>query len=272
MGVKTLLTLEQANSLFKEYIFERIVPTKDGISDTTYLAFNSDGGYVVKYYENATQDEIDAEDRLLKNLHNHGLKVNFVLAEGKENKKWKLFSYIDGKSVLRPSFVEIRQIATFLAKMHKFTKADRSVKNVFDGKKIKEELQTVKRKNIKVYHQMKELEQMSFSQKIGIIHGDLFTDNAKFVSNRLSGVFDFVESGRGSFIQDVGVTALSWTSGSLARRNYFLNCYNSAAKIKLSRKELKRGMHFGALYYAMSRFNGEKLDYRELLKKYKDLV
>jgi len=272
MGVKTLLTLEEANSLFSKYTFESIEPTKDGISDTTYLAFSPDGGYVIKYYENATQDEIDAEGRLLKNLHNHGLKVNYVLAHGKENKRWKLFSYVDGKSLLTPSFIEIRQIATFLAKMHRFSKTDRSVKNVFNAKKIKEELQTVKRKNIKVYHQIKELEQMSFRQKIGIIHGDLFTDNAKFVSSKLSGVFDFVESGKGSFIQDIGVTALSWASGSLAKKNYFLKCYNSASKVKLSRKELNSGMRFGALYYSMSRFNGEKLDYKELLRKYRDLV
>jgi len=272
MGVKTSLTLEKANLLFKEYSFERIVPTKDGISDTTYLAFSSVGGYVIKYYESARQEEIDAEEELLKSLYNHGLKVNSVLAESENSRRWKLFSYIDGKSILRPNFVEIRQIAIFLAKMHRFTKADRSVKNVFDAKKIKEELQIVKRENIKVYHQIKELEQMSFSDKIGIIHGDLFTDNAKFVSNKLSGVFDFVESGRGSFIQDVGVTALSWASGSLAKKNYFLNCYNNASKVKLSRKELNRGMRFGALYYSMRRFSSQKLDYKELLRKYRDLI
>jgi len=272
MGVKTSLTLEQANLLFKEYFFETIEPTKDGISDTTYLAFNFDGAYVIKYYENATDEEIDAEVELLKSLHKHGLKVNFVLAENKDNKRWKLFSYIAGKSALAPSFVEIRQIAIFLAKMHIFSKTDRSVKNVFDAKKIKCELQILKRKNIKVYHQLKELKQMSFSKKIGIIHGDLFIDNAKFVSRKLSGVYDFIEAGRGSFIQDAGITALSWTSGSLAKRAYFLKCYNSASKVKLSKKELNSGMRFGALYYAMSRFNGKKLEYRELLKKYRDLV
>jgi len=272
MGVKTSLTLEKANLLFKEYIFETIVPTKYGISDTTYLAFSTDSAYVIKYYENATQEEIDEEEELLKNLHNHGLKVNFVLAESLDNRRWKLFSYIDGKSVLRPSFIEIRQIATFLAKMHTLCKSNVSEKDVFDAKKIKEELQVVKGENIKVYHQVKEIERIKFSKNIGIIHGDLFTDNAKFVSRKLSGVYDFVEAGSGSFAQDAGVTALSWAFNSLAKRSYFLRCYNSASKVKLSRKELNSGMRFGALYYAMSRFNGKKLDYRELLKKYRDLV
>jgi len=272
MGVKTLLTLEKANSLFSQYAFKTIEPTKDGISDTTYLAFNSEGSHVIKYYENATYKEIDAEERLLENLRHYGLKVNFVLAENKDNKRWKLFSYIDGKSILRPNFLEIRQIAIFLAKMHMFCKSNVSVKDVFDIKKIKEELQVLKSKNIKIYHQIKEVERIKFSKNIGIIHGDLFTDNAKFLSSKLSGVYDFAKAGRGSFIQDVGITALSWTSGSLAKRAYFLKCYNSASKVKLSKKELNSGMRFGALYYAMSRFNGKRLNYRELLKKYRDLV
>ena len=270
MGVKTSLTLEQANTLFSQYIFERIEPTKDGISDTTYLAFNSAGSYVIKYYEDATLKQIDAQEQLLKNLHNHKLKVNFVLAHA-HDKRWKLFSYIDGKSVLRPSFIEIRQIATFLAKMHNLCRVKGSEKNVFELQRIKEELETVKSKNINLYHQLKELGEIKFGKKIGIIHGDLFTDNAKFVSNKLSGVYDFIESGSGSFAQDAGIVALSWASNSQAKRAYFLRCYNSTSKVKLSKEELKSGIRFGTLYYSMRRFNSksENLDYRELLKKHR---
>jgi len=269
MGVKTSLTLKQANTLFSRYIFERIEPTKDGISDTTYLAYNSEGSYVIKYYEDATLNEIDAEEELLKNLHNHKLKVNFVLAHAYDNRRWKLFSYIDGKSILRPSLLQIRQIATFLAKMHNLCRVKGNEKNVFDLKRIKEELQVVKSKNIYVYHQLKELGEIKFSKKFGIIHGDLFTDNAKFVSNKLSGVYDFIESGIGSLAQDAGITALSWASNSQAKRAYFLRCYNSASKVKLSKEELKSGMRFGALYYSMRRYKSKNLDYRELLKKYR---
>jgi hypothetical protein len=47
MGVKTALTLDQANQLFKAYDFEQIRPTMNGIIDTTYIVENSTASYIM---------------------------------------------------------------------------------------------------------------------------------------------------------------------------------------------------------------------------------
>lgn len=40
----------------------------------------------------------------------------------------------------------------------------------------------------------------------GLLHGDLYFDNALFVGNRLNAILDFEQSGRGFFIYDIGVS------------------------------------------------------------------
>ena len=44
----------------------------------------------------------------------------------------------------------------------------------------------------------------------GIIHGDLFVDNAIFKDDKLTCVFDFSDSCNGDFLFDLAVVALSW--------------------------------------------------------------
>ena len=265
MGVKTDLILKDSNLLFEDFTFEKIEPTKDGISDTTYLAFKNENTYIIKHYEDATLLEINEEKKLLNYLTRCKLRVPSTLSVNKSNEKWRLFSCINGKSIKRTSYSHIAQIAKFLSKMHSCTKDKSSVKKLFKKDDIIKELNIVAGKNIKMYYKFKEILKLLNNKNDGIIHGDLFTDNAKFTNNRLSGVYDFIEAGEGSFILDVGVTALSFAFSSLSQKKYFLRCYNSSSRKKIKYIELENAIKFASLFYAMKRFNSNKLNYKELL-------
>ncbi len=43
-----------------------------------------------------------------------------------------------------------------------------------------------------------------------LIHGDLFPDNAKFIDNKLQGVYDFSQSCVGNRYFDLSVLIISW--------------------------------------------------------------
>jgi len=272
MGVKKEISLQEARELFEEVSFEKIVPTKNGISDTTYFAYEKEQCYVIKHYEDALDEEMEKEAALLELLHEKGLKVGTLLSISRLDHRWRLYSCIKGKSIERPNFRQIAQIATFLAKFHSFTNVKMVKNEIFDRKRIETALKSLRSKNLGLYHRFKEIRNYYRDEIDGTIHGDLFTDNAKFKKNRLSGVFDFIESSKGSFILDAGVTALSFASTSRAKTVHFLNSYNSASRKKLTLAELVDAMRFAALFYALQRYNGSQLDYKELLKKFRMLA
>lgn len=107
--------------------------------------------------------------------------------------------------------------------------------------------------------QYSEVENLSELPK-GIIHGDLFTDNALFEGNKLGGIIDFYHACNDFFIQDIAVTVNDWcktSSGQIddSLKASLLEGYQSERKITEEEgKHLPLFQQFAALRFALTRF------------------
>ena len=252
MGVKTYISIDD----LKPYIdVKNITPTIDGISDSVYIL---DDKYILKIFELATKEEIENELELISFCSD--LKVSKVIGNifTIQDKYALIYEKAKGKSLKEVSKNDIFQIGTFLKEFHKITK-DKSSTNqqLF----TKDELyKLIIKTNHKPFFTL--FDEIDIELKNdGIIHGDLFLDNATFFEEKLSCVFDFIQSCNGDFLFDLAVVAISWCS-TKEEILYLLKSYEA----NISYERFLPYFKYAILYYSVTRFLEEK-DFSDLWKK-----
>jgi len=251
MGVITTITLDELNYLFPSYGFTKMIPTTSGIIDTTYIVFTDTKGYILKKYERNISNKIEDDKKLLKNLKTKGLNTPIYLDE---NGKWFLYEKLNGSTPKTIKNYHIVALGRFLAKLHNSKVVNNS--NFIDSYDVNSLLTYIKKNHFYHYKKLQFLE--SFSMKNdGFIHGDIFKDNTVFDGERI-GVFDFIDSGNGSFSFDCGVGMVGFGKVSEFYINLFLNSYNQHSNKKLTKKELKQYIKLASRFYALLRINKYK--------------
>lgn len=269
MGVRTTITLDEVNSLLFSYniSFEKLVATLDGISDTTYVLYDSkDKRYIFKIYESASREKLNNEVELLNSLVALPTPRFLLSTTNRETYKGKtigLFSYLEGASLkMLPSLNQISQIGYFLGSFHKQTEKKVSInKNVFTSERLKQMFVGVQEFDCdehmkQQFKQCYDLVKDVHLSENGVIHGDLFLDNTKFVDEKLTAVFDFIESCNGSFLFDLSVVVNSWCfdDNYLFKKTHLealLDEYNRSFGREVNVVELKEAMLFASLFYAL---------------------
>jgi homoserine kinase type II len=96
-------------------------------------------------------------------------------------------------------------------------------------------------------------------QNDGLIHGDIFRDNIVFDSQKI-GIFDFIDSGYGSFLFDCAVALVGFKVKTTDNYfiNLFLNTYNQKAPKKLKKADLTAEMDLAAKFYTLLRIYRNK--------------
>ena len=260
MGIKTKLTLQTINNL-TNLEFDGLKQTKDGISDTTYIMSKNGKNYICKLYENATLEVVKQEQKLLISLQTISVPKPLWKIYNYDSKPLAFYSFISGSSLTFISKKHLKEIGKFLGSFHQMSQNLTSTQKLFTHKKftnLSHEFQVRYEliKDIKLYED-------------GVIHGDLFPDNAKFIDDKLSGVFDFVEASLGDFCFDLAVVANSWCLEDI---DILLKSYNRFAPKKIEKKRLLEMMKFAALFYALQRFEGGIKEYGEYLDKFDYLL
>jgi len=251
MGIKTKISLDEINKLFSNFNFKKLTPTTSGIMDTTYIVFNKNKGYILKKYERDISTKIEDDKKLLKNLKTKGLNVPTCLDE---NGGWFLYKKLNGSTPKTIKSYHIIALGRFLAKLHNSKVVHNS--NFIDSYDVSSLLNYTKKNYFYHYKKLQFLE--SFEMKNdGFIHGDIFKDNTVFDGNKI-GVFDFIDSGNGSFSFDCGVGMVGFEKVSEFYINLFLNSYNQQTIKKLTKKELKQQIKIASRFYALLRINKYK--------------
>ncbi len=259
MGIKIPITINQLPRKYHKY---PLVETKDGSTQSVYLIGNK---YVVKLFENNNHNR-KAEQKLLNMLKD--IQVSSMVEYFYINKNMCIvYKQISGVSIYNPKKQHIKQIACFLRNMHHRTKDKISLNKKIFNKSYLKDMIIKTRNNIL----LEEFSHINCKLKNnGVIHGDLFCDNAKFLTNQLNGVFDFSESCNGDFLFDLSVVAISWCYKHNSLKIKKLKVLLSAYGTNISIKEFKHYVHYALVYYATIRVLNNT-NYKELLIRLKEL-
>ncbi len=260
MGIITTITKDDLPLKYKSY---QLSKTTDGVSASVYLLGIQ---YVLKIFENEIDNTIENEPILLSLLED--LKVPKIVDTLKiKNKDAIIFTQIEGESIKKPTLNHIKQIGVFLKKMHKKSKNKISKnRSIFEKSYLKEMIILSSNKTLLNYFNTIECE----LKNDGIIHGDLFCDNAKFKDEILTGVFDFSEACNGDFIFDLAVVAISWCFDGDNLNNEKLEILTSSYGLDIKYENFKEYIKYALVYYATTRYINNR-DYGELLKKLENI-
>ncbi len=265
MGVKTLLSLQEANTLFAAYDFSRITATTHGIIDTTYILSNQRGRYILKKFEAATPRQTTQEYKMLQILHSCQINVPLRLASAQE---WHLYSLLPGETLSTLNTMQTCQLGQTLAAMHRCNTCKSTDRTLFDTKEISWALKRLKPKTFHYYKKFHYLQNCTFKND-GIIHGDIFLDNLLFDKNSL-GVIDFIDAGEGAFLFDLAVAAAACVD-SPAKLRLLVKSYNAKAPKKITLQSLLPIMQVAADYYTLKRLLSNSTDTFRLQRSHKKL-
>jgi homoserine kinase type II len=250
MGIKTVINLTSLNQRFNKYNFTHLYPTQSGVIDTTYIATTSDKNYILKKYERANSSEIFAHHALLETLTTRGLTVSKLLDVSDD---WYLYSYLSGEEPksIRPA--HLQHLARFLAQLHCIPLTKPYPKEFCTQYNIQALLNDTKKAFFPYYKKLHFLANYTMKQD-GFIHGDLFKDNCRFDADTIA-VFDFIDSGIGSFGFDIAVAFIGFDAMKRQRYNMtlFLNSCNQHAPKKITQKAFLSYLKIASSFYALLR-------------------
>ena len=277
MGVITNIASDNIASALKAgYNIKALLiqPTKEGITDTVYKIIDKEETtYLLKIYESVDENIVQEEIQLVNELYKNGFPVpsvypvttkQFCHQVGIDERPACLFRFLSGESpvIIKPH--HIKEIARFLADFHTYTDGRNDyISNNYTTDQIKYNLAFSDQSDTNTYDEI--FDSIDDQEEHGIIHGDLFPDNVFFQNDRLSGVFDFAASCRGSFQFDLAVVAVSWCFTDDRFDNslfeLLIDSYSQRFQsVEIIEKQLFNWMKFACLYYASQRLFMQKIN------------
>lgn len=243
MGIKTVITLQELSPFIKSSI---LTPTAHGVSDSVYL---TDHG-VLKLFESASKEAILEERNLLLNLSRLPVTKQSSDVFFLHEKPCVLYTKLNGQSLKYADNNHIIQIAEFMHRFHKQTAGLTSANTpLFEASRLQSLIDQTQHLPFQKLFDSIDLQ----FERDGVIHGDLFLDNALFDNDDLSGVFDFIEACEGDFLFDLAVVAIAWCldgENDHAKISLLLRHYNS----NISFESFIPYMKYALLYYATTRY------------------
>ena len=254
MGIKTKLTKRILSDIID---VQKLTKTKNGVSDTVYILNDK---YILKLFETASVENIKNEIYILdlvKNIKVPKIKKDIFFIK---NKPILLYKKCKGNSLIKVKTKHIKQIGKFLNKFHTLTK-NKSISNnkLFTKLNLKKLIKKTNNKEFKTLFKTINIK----LKNDGIIHGDLFVDNAIFKNDKLSCIIDFGDSCDGDFLLDLAIASISWCK-TKKDLEIILNSYGSTMKLA----NFQKYINYALLYYSVTRYLDNR-DYQELLKKIK---
>jgi len=252
-----------SQDLPKKYQKYNLTASKDGKSDSVFFLNDR---YILKVFKSYTKEELKNEIYLL-NILNNSKASNILDTFYIKNNQTIVYRYVNGLSLKQIQNNHIIQIAIYLKNMHKLTKNKTSSnKQLFNQNNL---IGMIKQSNnvklLKIYNSI-----TINLQNDGIIHGDLFADNCKFYSNKLSGVYDFCEACNGDFVFDLAVIAMSWCYEKHHLNKEKVLTLMRGYNLNISYKKFLVYIKYALLYYTTSRYINNR-EYKELYLKLKKI-
>ncbi len=236
MSVYTIIEEDELKNFLSNYNvgeLDSFQGISDGIENTNYFVNTSTGRFVLTIFEQHSFEEIQYYLNLMHHLSDHNVpsanpvadKQGLYLSHFKD-KPIALVERLNGGSIIKTTVDHCRQLGEAMGKMHSAGLSysehqpnprgpvwcQHTAHQVMD--KLSANEQSVLDDEI---HFQKEKRHADLPR--GVIHADLFRDNALWHGNNFSGIIDFYYSCDDVLLYDLAVTANDWCTNE----NFTLN-------------------------------------------------
>ncbi len=262
MAVHTKLSNKEILDILQEYNLGNLLEfhgIKEGIENTNYLIKTDKDKVVLTIFENRVkQNEIPFFLDLMEHTNQKGIKCPIPIINKKnlvinsiKNKKYSIFSFINGKSKKKWNEKECFLVGKMLGNFHTINRNfKRKKKNNFGHYSWNNIFNKCTKKINKVIPDSYELIKKEIDFVIsnwpkdlpkGIIHADLFPDNVFFLNKNISGILDFYFSCYDFFSYDLAIVINAWCFVDQDFNYKFskeiIRGYESSRKLKKNEKE-----------------------------------
>ena len=281
MAVYTPITAQQAQTLLDDLALGQLIRLQGiqgGIENTNYFVDSERGSFVLTLFERLTHAQLPFYLELMRHLAEKGVAVPAPHANAAgqilhtvAGKPAALVDKLAGASQLKPQAVHCAAIGRALAQLH-VAGADFPLQqpNLRGLQWIAQTVPVVQPYLNPEQTQLMQSE-LSAQQTLaassvyaslprGAVHADLFRDNALFVGEQLSGIFDFYFAGTDTYAFDMAVCLNDWcidlsTGQDDAQRvAAFVQAYEAVRPLMAAERELLPAMRrLGALRFWTSR-------------------
>ncbi len=229
MSVYTLIEQDELEDFLQNYAVGDLVDYQGisaGIENTNYFVTTSQGRYVLTIFEQLDADELPYFLDLMAFLAEHEVPSAHPVADNDghylrqlKGKPAALVDRLNGSGVEQPSVKQCRAVGKVLGRLHavghQFTGQRENTRGPHwwhvTAKRLHDKLNEDERKllDAELAHQD---EHRHDDLPIGVVHADLFRDNALFVDDELTGLIDFYYACNDVLIYDLAVTVNDWCS------------------------------------------------------------
>ena len=231
MSVYTSISDFEFSEILKTYSLGDFISAQGiqaGIENTNYFLNTTKGEYIFTLFEKINQKELNFYISLLQELSIAGIAcpqpqvdINNQTINEIKSKPFTFVSRLEGKNLTSVNLEQCNAIAVELAKLHTTSLAVSNSSNEI----LQNRRGTTWRENTakKLITQLSRKEANLISNEMacyqsfddsnlpkGIIHADLFIDNALFEDNQLSGIIDFYDACYDNYIYDIAITVNAW--------------------------------------------------------------
>jgi homoserine kinase type II len=235
MSVYTKIELQELKNFLNHYNLDHLIEYNGinaGIENTNYFVTTSSGEFVLTLFEGLTAAELPYFLKLMAYLAEHNIPSAHPIADNNgeylrelKGKPAALVERLSGTDVKEPNLIQCSEIGKALANLHLVSPDfphNRSNGRGAHWWKITAErvlplMTTADAKLLKAELEFQHNYQL-VNLPTGVIHADLFRDNALFEGDKLSGIIDFYYACNDILIYDLAVTVNDWcvqSDGSL---------------------------------------------------------
>ena len=298
MAVYTELTDQELRKFVNHFALGDLVRAHGiaaGTINTIYDLTTTQGHFILRILEGRTRAEAQFEERLIEHLVSKGLRVpkmmpgrrgGAILSIG-PRQQVSILEFVEGRelAVFEVEVTHARQVGAFLGQLSQATKTFKGTKeNRFSELALKSMLEqclagfemSEHRADLEILATELEMKVSFDGLPVGMTHGDLFVDNARFKQGSLEAVIDFEMASTMPLIYDIAVAIGDWAFSQNVfhpeRARALIDGYQEFRVLEPNELSRLFGMlRFTSCRYAISRFYDFELNSQpEVERLYKD--
>jgi len=231
MSVYTTIEQDELEAFLLNYNIGTLVDytgISDGIENTNYFVNTTQGKFVLTIFEELSAAELPYFLDLMAFLAEHEVPSAHPIEDNNgdflrtlKNKPAALVVRLNGKGVTEVNINQCQALGLNLGKLHAVSHQFSKQRNNPRGPSWWHEMSSKLDKHLSTDERKLLDAEMAFQLKhrrdklpMGVIHADLFRDNALFEANKLTGIIDFYYACNDVQLYDLAITVNDWCSNA----------------------------------------------------------